>query len=289
MLYSQRDRRQHVDGRIGKISCYRARLNGGAPRPLGKVVQPLQTWQLGPQQPQAFHDKAVGKRGIQPDGTRVNSWVGRGEDDPYNVVLHKNLPGVLTNEAGVLGRLAAEQIAREWGTTCTPSGTTPASRSATGGSMSPENSRGSCSKSPCSRSRTIRCSSGQPRPRTCGASSTPFYLCLVAVGGDRSGVLTGLPVTKNMPCTEERGKAEAKHTTKWLCSLLANPDNWPSGGRHAAAHAPRLRQLRSIFLVEPKWTAPRYLIQPVMAARARAFSVLDDTPGEYDDLRQCDV
>ena len=114
-----------------------------------------------------------------------------------------------------------------------------------------------------------------------------FYSCLIAV----DGVLTGLPVTKDMPGNTEREAPEAKRTAKWLCSLLANPDRWPSsnGGRHAGAHAPRLHRLRTIFLVESKWTSPRYLIQPVMAARARAFAVLDDTPDEYDDLRQCDV
>ena len=74
---------------------------------------------------------------------------------------------------------------------------------------------------------------------------------------------------------------------KWLERLLDRPDCWPfarlrHGSNHAGLHAPRLRELRKIFLVEAKWTEARYLVQPMMAARERAFEALDDTPSEGD-------
>ena len=281
MPYSRKDRRQHADGRTGRISCHSARRTGGAPRPLGKVVLPLERWQQGPQRPQTFHDTACGDHGLQPDGTRVDSWVGRVKDDPYNEVLRENLPGVLTNEAGVICRVAADQLARQWGTT-------PAPPTETDPGFTKSDGRFNVSgKQPWEKLVESQYSLADDTLRLWAATpqnlrsfEQTFYSCLVAVDGG----LNGLPVTNDMPDTEEREKPEAKRTAKWLCSLLVNPDRWPSsnGGRHAAAHAPRLHRLRTIFLVESKWTEPRHLIQPVMAARARAFDVLDDTSDQGD-------
>ena len=212
------------------------------------------------------------------------------KDDPFNEESRKNLPGAQTDEAVDLERLAAELIAQQWGITRAPfieddPGFTKYDRRWEIYGAQPWDDL--------------------PKPEFALANDVlllwaataqnsrsfehTFYLCLTANGRDRSGALTGLPVVKDMPCTDERASKEAKRTAKWIGSLLANPDYWPSAGGHALAHAPRLRQLRSIFLVEAKWTEPRYLIQPVMAARARAFSELDDTPSEYESLRQCDV
>ena len=64
---------------------------------------------------------------------------------------------------------------------------------------------------------------------------------------------------------------------KWLERLLDRPDCWPFAKGDAGPHAPRLCQLRKIFLVEAKWMEARYLVQPMMVARERAFFALDDS------------
>ena len=103
------------------------------------------------------------------------------------------------------------------------------------------------------------------------------FLCLTA---DDKGGHTGLQTVKDMPFASEGNSKEARSTAKWLDRLLQRPDYWPGARGHAGPHALRLRQLRNIFLVEAKWTEARYLIQPMMAARERAFYELDDTPSE---------
>ena len=81
--------------------------------------------------------------------------------------------------------------------------------------------------------------------------------------------------------------------SKWLERLLDRPEFWPfsrskygnTNGDPAGPHAPRLRELRKIFLVEAKRTEARYLVQPMMVVRERAFFALDDSsppPSEGD-------
>ena len=207
MPYSRKDRRQHADGRTGRISCHSARRTGGAPRPLGKVVLPLERWQQGPQRPQTFHDTACGDHGLQPDGTRVDSWVGRVKDDPYNEVLRENLPGVLTNEAGVICRVAADQLARQWGTT-------PAPPTETDPGFTKSDGRFNVSgKQPWEKLVESQYSLADDTLRLWAATpqnlrsfEQTFYSCLVAV----DGVHTGLPVASDMPDTRHREARETR-------------------------------------------------------------------------------
>ena len=111
--------------------------------------------------------------------------------------------------------------------------------------------------------------------------------CFRSMTAEHEGGLTGLPMVTNMPITNAGATPQAKNMAKWLERLLDRPECWPfSRSRHgctsAGLHAPRLRELRKIFLVEAKWTEARYLVQPMMVARERALCMLDDTPSEGD-------
>ena len=271
----QHPRRLHVDGRIGWISRFEARRNGGARRPLGKNVLTLKKCHRGSQWPQSVHDKKWGGFGPQADGSRVAGYGGRDKDDVFNTTMRGNLPGAKCKEAGVLCHVAAHELALQWGTTPHPTLETD-----------PVFTMHSC---------RFNISGAKPEkvfesdhsldddaltlwantPQDKRAFEHAIYLCLIAVDGE----CTGLPVVDDMPGGGFVEK-QAKLMAKWLCSLLAMPDYWPTTGCHAQAHAPRMHRLRAMFLVESKWTEARHLIQPVMAAHAYAFDELNDTSNE---------
>ena len=102
-------------------------------------------------------------------------------------------------------------------------------------------------------------------------------VCFRCMTAEDEGGNTGLQMVMDMPLANVGCTKQAKSTAKWLERLLNRPDCWPFAKGDAGPHAPRLCQLRKIFLVEAKWMEARYLVQPMMWWRANAPSACSTT------------
>ena len=273
-LFYSRPRQQHRDGRAGRVSNLEARLSAGPRRPLGKRLQELNRHNKGKQWPQSVHDRERGTFGLQPDGSRVSGYGGRDMDDIYHTSRRGDLKGAKCKEAGFLCQKAARELAEEWGTHPHPDIDTDPGflmdycRFNISGGRQEKVRESQCSLD--DDTLTLWANS----PQDTRSFEHAIFTCLY----EPNGGPTGLSVVNDMPGSGFEEK-QAMLMAKWLTNLLAMPDFWPSTtGRAAHAHAPRLRRLRAIFLVQSKWTEARYLIQPVMAAHEDAFSELADWP-----------
>ena len=273
-LFYSRPRQQHRDGRAGRVSNLEARLSAGPRRPLGKRLQELNRHNKGKQWPQSVHDRERGTFGLQPDGSRVSGYEGRDMDDIYHTSRRGDLKGAKCKEAGFLCQKAARELAEEWGTHPHPDIDTDRGflmdycRFNISGGRQEKVRESQCSLD--DDTLTLWANS----PQDTRSFEHAIFTCLY----EPNGGPTGLSVVNDMPGSGFEEK-QARLMAKWLTNLLSMPDFWPSTtGRAAHAHAPRLRRLRAIFLVQSKWTEARYLIQPVMAAHEDAFSELADWP-----------
>jgi len=273
-LFYSRPRRQHRDGRAGRVSNLEARLSAGPRRPLGKLLQELNKHHKGKQWPQWVHDKERGPLGSQPDGSRVSGYEGRDIEDVFHTSRRRDQKGVTCKEAGFLVHKASRELTDEWGTQPHPGIDTDPGflkdycRFFISGGKQEEVRESQCSLD----DDALKLWANTPQDTR--SFQHAIFTCLYEPNGGQ----TGLAVVNDMPGSgfEEQ---QPKLMAKWLTNLLAMPDVWPSTtGRAAHAHTPRLRRLRAIFLVQSKWTEARYLIQPVMAAHEDAFGELTDWP-----------
>ena len=276
-LFYSRPRRQHLDCRAGRVSNLEARLTAGSRHPLGKPLQELNKHHKGKQWPQWVHDRERGTFGSRPDGSRVSGYEGRDIEDIFHTSRRRDQKGVTCKEAGFLVHKASRELAEEWGTQPHPGIDTDPGflmaycRFFISGGRQEEVRESQCSLD--DDTLTLWANS----PQDTRSFQHAIFTCLY----EPNGGPTGLSVVNDMPGSGFEEK-QAMLMAKWLTNLLAMPDFWPSTtGRAAHAHAPRLRRLRAIFLVQSKWTEARYLIQPVMAAHEDAFSELTDSPRHF--------
>ena len=217
-------------------------------------------------------------QGSQPDGTRLGGWTGREADDPWSQRNRRSQPCAQTNEAVSLENTAVALLDQQGGMKFMPY----------------------LDKDPGVMQQDLReCIYGvkpwldlQPAKHalknevlllwgSLAQSARAFEnVCFRCMTAEDEGGNTGLQMVMDMPLANVGCTKQAKSTAKWLERLLNRPDCWPFAKGDAGPHAPRLCQLRKIFLVEAKWMEARYLVQPMMAARERAFEALDETPSE---------